>query len=150
MNLVRPVIPPRSRRRHLQALAHAFIFAAVGLGASAALPALASTPSELAAGYAQKAGAAADAARGQTLFTRTQGREWSCSSCLGARPVQPGQHAATAKPIAALAPAANVERFTDPAKVEKWFRRNCNDVMGRECSAGEKADVLAWLITLKP
>jgi hypothetical protein len=24
------------------------------------------------------------------------------------------------------------------------------DVMGRECTAGEKTDVIAWLITLKP
>ena len=39
--------------------------------------------------------------------------------------------------------------FTDPAKTEKWFRRNCNDVMGRVCTADEKADVLAWLLTLK-
>jgi len=48
-----------------------------------------------------------------------------------------------------LAPAANGQRFTDPAKVEKWFRRNCNDVLGRECSAAEKADVLSWLLSLK-
>lgn len=52
--------------------------------------------------------------------------------------------------IAALAPRFNPERFTDNAKTEKWFRRNCNDVVGRECSAAEKADVLAWLLTLKP
>jgi hypothetical protein len=64
--------------------------------------------------------------------------------------VQPGQHAATGKPITALAPAANPQRFTDAAKTEKWFRRNCNDVLGRECSAAEKADVLGWLLTLKP
>ena len=25
------------------------------------------------------------------------------------------------------------ERFADAAKTEKWFRRNCNDVVGREC-----------------
>jgi hypothetical protein len=37
----------------------------------------------------------------------------------------------------------------DATKTEKWFRRNCNDVMGRECSAAEKADVIAWLRTLK-
>ena len=49
----------------------------------------------------------------------------------------------------ALAPAFNPERFTDPAKSEKWFRRNCNDVLARECTAAEKADVLAWLISLK-
>ena len=55
----------------------------------------------------------------------------------------------TGKVIGPLAPAFNPERFTDAAKTEKWFRRNCNDVMGRECTAGEKADVLAWLLTLK-
>ena len=37
----------------------------------------------------------------------------------------------------------------DRCRVEKWFRRNCNDVVGRECTAAEKADVLAWLLTLK-
>jgi hypothetical protein len=48
-----------------------------------------------------------------------------------------------------MAPAVNPDRFADTAKADKWFRRNCNDVMGRECTAGEKADVLAWLLTLK-
>jgi len=65
-------------------------------------------------------------------------------------PTRAGSHAATGKPIAALAPAFNAERFADPAKTEKWFRRNCNDVVGRECSAAEKADVISWLRTLKP
>ncbi|HEX7384701.1 MAG TPA: DUF1924 domain-containing protein, partial [Burkholderiaceae bacterium] len=32
----------------------------------------------------------------------------------------------------------------------KWFRRNCGDVLGRECTADEKADIVAWLATLKP
>ena len=40
-------------------------------------------------------------------------------------------------------------RRTRPNKVDKWFRRNCKDVLARECSAAEKADVLAWLISLK-
>ena len=35
------------------------------------------------------------------------------------------------------------------AKTEKWFRRNCNDVASRECTAAEKAGVLAWLLALK-
>jgi cytochrome c peroxidase len=110
----------------------------------------AATPAEQAAAYAAQAGAAAQPARGQALFTQKHGREWSCSTCHGAVPVQPGQHAATGKAIAALAPAAQAQRFTDPAKTEKWFRRNCNDVLGRECSAAEKSDVLGWLLTLKP
>ena len=119
----------------------ALAVAALGAAAQAA------TPQELAAGYASQAGAPAAAARGQQFFTARHGKEWSCASCHGTPPTQPGKHAATGKPIGALAPGFNRERFTDPAKVEKWFRRNCNDVVGRECSAAEKADVMAWLMT---
>jgi len=124
----------------------------LSLLAAAALSgtAQAASPAELLANYTAQAGAQADAARGQALFTSRHGRDWSCSSCHGALPTQVGKHAATGKPIGALAPAFNPERFTDAARSEKWFRRNCNDVVGRECSAGEKADVLAWLTTLKP
>lgn len=110
----------------------------------------AATPAELLAGYSAQAGAAAVAERGQTFFTSRHGRDWSCSSCHGAVPTQPGRHASTGKTIAPLAPAFNAERFTDPAKAEKWFRRNCNDVAGRECTPAEKADVLSWLQSLKP
>ena len=114
------------------------------------LPALAATPAELLAGYSAQAGASASPARGQSFFQSTHGREWSCASCHGTLPVQTGMHAATGKRIAALAPAAEAQRFSDPAKVEKWFRRNCGDVLGRECTAAEKADVLAWLMGLRP
>lgn len=110
----------------------------------------AATPTELLGGYTALAGSAPVPARGQEFFTKTHGKEWSCSSCHGAVPTQTGKHASTGKPIAALAPAFNAERFTDKAKTEKWFRRNCNDVVGRECTPSEKADLLSWLITLKP
>jgi hypothetical protein len=112
--------------------------------------ALAATPAELLSGYAAQGGSAGVPARGQEFFTRTHGKEWSCSTCHGAVPTQTGKHASTGKPIAALAPAFNAERFTDKAKTEKWFRRNCNDVVARECTPSEKADLLSWLITLKP
>lgn len=107
-------------------------------------------PADLLAAYSAKAGAAAVPERGQQFFTTRHGREWSCASCHGAVPTQPGKHAGTGKAIGPLAPAFNPERFADAAKAEKWFRRNCNDVAGRECSAAEKADVLSWLLTLKP
>ena len=110
----------------------------------------AATPQDLLAGYVAQSGTPAAAARGEKFFAQTHGREWSCTSCHTARPTAAGRHASTGKPIDALAPAANPQRFSDAAKTEKWFRRNCNDVLGRECSAGEKADVLAWLSTLKP
>ena len=110
----------------------------------------AAAPSELQAAYTAQAGSPASPDRGQALFTTHHGREWSCSSCHGTLPIRSGSHAGTGKPIAALAPAFNAERFADAAKTEKWFRRNCNDVLGRECTAAEKADVLSWLRTLKP
>jgi mono/diheme cytochrome c family protein len=120
--------------------------------ASAALApaAHASTPAQLLSDYSEQAGSVAVPERGRQLFTTRHGREWSCASCHGAVPTQAGKHAATGKPIGPLAPAFTPERFTDPGKADKWFRRNCNDVVGRECTAAEKADVLSWLLTLKP
>ena len=110
----------------------------------------AATPADLLAGYQAQAGAPGVAARGQAFFTSRHGAEWSCASCHGAQPVQTGRHASTGKPIEPLAPAFNAQRFTDAAKAEKWFRRNCKDVASRECTPGEKADVLAWLMGLQP
>ncbi len=115
-----------------------------------ALTAGAATPADLLAGYTAQAGAPAQAARGQAFFNSKHGKDWTCASCHGAVPTQAGKHASTGKPITALAPAFNPERFSDPAKVEKWFRRNCNDVADRVCTPAEKADVMAWLISLRP
>jgi hypothetical protein len=89
------------------------------------------------------------AQRGEAFFKATHGAEWSCASCHTANPLAAGKHAKTGKPIAPLAPAANPERFTDAATVDKWFRRNCNDVLGRACTAQEKGDVLQYLMSLK-
>ena len=118
--------------------------------ASATAPAWALTPADMLAGYAQAAGQAPQAVRGQQFFGATHGKEWSCSTCHTKQPTAEGTHASTRKAITPLAPSANAKRFTDSAKTEKWFRRNCNDVLGRECTVAEKADVLAWLIGLKP
>ena len=113
------------------------------------LNAWAATPAELLAGYIAQSGQAASAAKGETFFKASHGQEWQCTSCHGKSPTVGGRHASTDKAIEPLAPAANAKRFTDSAKVEKWFRRNCKDVLARECTAAEKADVLAWLITLR-
>jgi hypothetical protein len=139
-----------SRRVRASALALALSMG-LGLCASALLvpAAQAATPAQVLAGFTAAAGHPAAAERGQQFFTTRHGREWSCSSCHGDVPVKAGKHATTGKTIAPLAPAFNADRFTDEAKVEKWFRRNCNDVVGRECTPAEKADVLAWLLTHK-
>ncbi len=126
------------------------MLAALAIAAGLAQAAFAATPADLLRAYGAQAGAAPEPASGQRFFNATHGREWRCASCHGAVPVQAGRHAGTGKPIAAMAPAFNPDRFSDSAKVEKWFRRNCNDVVGRECTAAEKADVLSWLLTLRP
>jgi mono/diheme cytochrome c family protein len=100
--------------------------------------------------WSTQAGAAGSAEKGRVFFTTKQGGQWSCSSCHGAPPSGQGKHANTGKSIAPLAPAFNPQGFTEQAKVDKWFRRNCNDVLSRECSASEKADVLAYLLTVQP
>lgn len=116
---------------------------------------LAETPADFLAAYTQGAKTANpafvrfSAERGQQFFTQTHGKEWSCASCHTRNPAGAGKHAVTSKVIDPMAPAANPSRFTNVAKVEKWFKRNCNDVLGRACTAQEKGDVLAYLLTLR-
>jgi hypothetical protein len=131
------------------------VVALVAAGALSVIPAArAETPTDFLHRYetATRTDAAGfdgfSAPRGEAFFRTTHGREWSCASCHTRDPGAGGRHAKTDKPIAPLAPAANAERFTRPDKVEKWFRRNCNDVLGRECTAAEKGDVLAYLMSL--
>lgn len=122
---------------------------ALMLAAALAGTVWAGTPQEQLGALSAQAGRSPNVAQGQQFFNAKHGREWSCASCHNAQPTGEGKHANTGKTIAALAPAFNPERFTDPAKSEKWFRRNCNDVLARECTSAEKADVLAWLMSFK-
>ena len=140
-----PTCPPRSRGAPPLALALLAL-------AVVAPPAWAAdtTAAQQLERWRSQAAATAQPERGRAFFTSRHGGEWSCASCHGDPPVVAGRHASTGKTIAAMAPAVNPARFTDTAKVDKWFRRNCNDVLQRECSAGEKADVLAYLIGLAP
>lgn len=120
----------------------------VGAGLAPATHAADTSPAQQLERFSAQAGAPGQPERGRVLFTTRQGGEWSCASCHGNPPTAPGKHAGTGKAIEPLAPAANPKAFTDTAKVDKWLRRNCNDVLKRECSAGEKADLLAYLQTL--
>ncbi len=69
----------------------------------------------------------------------------SCTTCHGSSPVGMGETRA-GKAIDPIAVSATPDRFTDQEKVDKWFRRNCNSVLGRECSAQEKGDFLTFMI----
>lgn len=97
---------------------------------------------------ARQPGFTASAERGKNFFHQRfaiNDKMPSCSSCHTDSPLATGQHAVTGKAIRPLAVSANGERLGDPAKVEKWFGRNCKEVVGRACSAAEKADFVAYL-----
>ncbi len=121
----------------------------------AAQPAFAETPNEVLASIQRDAQQTVpgfqgfSAARGERFFKDKHGNEWSCASCHSDNPASTGKHAKTSKVIQPLAPAANAERFTNPGKVAKWFKRNCNDVLDRVCTAQEKGDVLSYLLTIR-
>jgi hypothetical protein len=100
--------------------------------------------------WSAQAGQPGQVHRGDAFFNAKHGQDWSCASCHGTPPTSVGQHASTGKTIKPLAPAFNSQSFTQTSKVNKWFRRNCGDVLTRDCSAQEKADVLAYLLSLKP
>lgn len=108
------------------------------------------TPQALLSQWTAAAGAPGNAERGKVFFNTQHTKDLSCALCHGSQPVSPGKHSSTAKILEPLSPNANPKSLTDNAKVNKWFRRNCNDVLGRECSAQEKADVIAFLLSLKP
>lgn len=134
-----------------------YLWIALTLGAlGSATNVLAETPQQMLDNYKTQAQAASatfkefSAANGETFFKSMHGSDWSCATCHTSNPLNSGKHASTSKVIEPLSPNANAKRFTDSAKVEKWFKRNCKDVLSRECTAVEKGDVIAYLMALKP
>lgn len=88
------------------------------------------------------------AARGKTLHTRAfaggKPDTPACTSCHGDDPRGAGR-TLTGKTISPMAVSASPSRYTDPAKIEKWFKRNCGEVLGRECTPQEKGDWLSFM-----
>jgi len=119
---------------------------------------LAATPQELLKQYEVQAkaenpafsGFSAD--RGASFFrterAHSNGQKVSCSTCHTSDPRNQGKTRAN-KIIEPIAPITNPQRFTDAAKVEKWFGRNCKDVLERACTAQEKGDYIQYLVNVK-
>ena len=91
-----------------------------------------------------------DAARGQALHTRAwasgKADTPACTSCHG-DDVRASGRTRTGKAIEPMAVSRSAERYTDAEKVEKWFKRNCTEVIGRACSAREKGDWLTYVMS---
>lgn len=118
-------------------------------------PAYAATPLETQlAAYAKTARAenpafaGFSASRGETLHLTEFGRgkpdSPACATCHGKDPRAPGT-ARSGKRIDPMALSVSPGRYADPAKVEKWFKRNCDEVLGRACTAQEKGDWLSFV-----
>jgi cytochrome b len=88
------------------------------------------------------------AEEGRKLYSESRvqdGQPISCSTCHTDHPRQAGRTPA-GKIVEPLAPSANPRRFSDRRDVEKWFKRNCKQVLGRECTAEEKGNFMTYVL----
>lgn len=156
-----PARPPAGRASRVARLAAALAvgaLAAASLALLLGLPARAGAASPVAADLLREYGARArrerpafqsfSAEEGRRLYFSEHvqdGRTVSCSGCHTADPRGRGLTPA-GKVVEPLAPSANPDRLTDRREVEKWFKRNCKQVLGRECTAEEKGHFVTWLL----
>jgi hypothetical protein len=87
------------------------------------------------------------AERGAAFYRATHpgGKQGSCTSCHGNSPLDKGKTRA-GKDIEPMAVSKTPARYTDRDTVEKWFARNCQDVLGRPCTAREKGDFITHMM----
>ena len=120
--------------------------AAVGQGQQAVLDNLAQLAKQAApnfSGFSAERGRAFFLAHHNTGNANTP----SCSTCHTRDPRNEGQ-TTVGKAIAPMAVSRTPKRFTDLAKVQKWFRRNCDTVMGRQCTPQEKGDFITFMSSM--
>ncbi len=115
--------------------------------------AMADAVSELEAEYQTQGAGPFSATAGEAFWNKNfidakTGEERNCTTCHGTDLAKQGKHARTGKVIEPMAPSVNPERLTEVTKIKKWFIRNCKWTLGRECTAQEKGDVLAFLKNL--
>jgi cytochrome c553 len=124
------------------------MFLAFGLLAA---PVAFATPASdtLLAKYKSEGAGKADPAKAKSDWTREEvvdGEKMSCATCHGNDFGKSGKHHRTGKVIEPMSMQVNAERYSEVKKIEKWFKRNCKDAWGRECTAQEKADFLTFLL----
>ena len=92
-----------------------------------------------------------DAKRGEEIFTSThigkKGKEISCVTCHTTNLNNNGENTFTGKVIEPLSPKANPKRLTDINEIEKWLKRNFNDVYNKEGTPMEKGDVITYIMS---
>lgn len=119
--------------------------------AGAALPAAhATVVDDLLKQYSASGASNFSASRGETQWSQSHtdaksGKPRSCKTCHGNNLRNKGKHIRTGKIIEPMAPSVNSERLTELKKINKWFKRNCKWVLGRECTSQEKGDYLMFI-----
>ena len=127
------------------------IFIATLILTSHLLPASANEIDNRLQAYTNEGASVFDAERGKAMWhkqfpdPKNPGKTRSCGTCHTDNLKAKGKHARTGKVIEPLSPSVNKERFTEKKFIEKWFKRNCKWVIGRECTAQEKGDFLSYL-----
>ena len=93
------------------------------------------------------------AMEGKHFFNRKNkvfnGKEMACASCHTSNPANPGKNIITSKAIPPLSPVIYSKRFNNLDKVEDQFTQHCNDIIGNDCTAREKANFITYLLTEK-
>jgi hypothetical protein len=122
---------------------------ALATGLVLALPLCAQAANPILDGYQAETKGTFSADAGRKLYTSVGPNQLSCSSCHTDSPRNAGKHNKTNKVIEPMAPSVNPKRFSDAANVEKWFKRNCNDALGRACTTQEKGDFMTYVLSVK-
>lgn len=104
--------------------------------------------------YRAAGGSSFSAANGEKLWglevlSASDNTIHRCGSCHTDNLIAAGKHHKTGKAIEPMATSANPARYTEVAKIEKWFLRNCKWTWERECTPQEKGDLLTYLINYK-
>jgi mono/diheme cytochrome c family protein len=136
-------------KKRLRAAAVLALLAVPGAVTGIALAADPAAVTELLDQYRAEGAADFDAAWAKDAWTKEfradDGKMRSCITCHGSDLRKSGRHAKTGKVIDPMARSVNPDRYTDTAKIEKWFKRNCKWAWGRLCTPREKGAFLLFL-----
>ncbi len=111
------------------------------------------TAEQAAKDYAAFAKSTLSADEGKEFYTKKlvmiDGKELACATCHTDNPANKGKHNETGKAIQPMAPAVNPKRFADLNESAKGFTKHCKQVYGKDCSAKDKGNFIAYVLTFK-
>lgn len=110
------------------------------------------TAEQAAKNYALFAKSTLSADDGKAFYTSKQmvnGKNIACNSCHTDNPSNKGKHSESGKEIQPMSPAVNPKRFAVLNESEKGFAKHCKDLYGKDCSAKDKGNFIAYLLTFK-